>query len=143
VLYRNNQIKLSRPLDRLNPLGFKLEFSIEAKIAITEFALNENHQGLPGYVHEGIIAILMDEGMGWISRYIAGVKSVTAKMDIEFHNLAPIYKPLIMVSRITKTTKRLLEETSRIESKDGILIAEGTCLQYIISLDKNFNNPIT
>lgn len=143
MLNRSNQIRLSRPINRLSPLGFKLEFDLKDQITRTEFILNENHQGLPGYVHEGVIAILMDEGMGWIARYVAGVKSVTAKLDIEFHNLAPIYKPLIMVSRITKTTKRLLEETSRIESKDGILIAEGTCLQYIISLDKNFNNPIT
>jgi uncharacterized protein (TIGR00369 family) len=126
---RNPQLKAA---GRHNPAGLKLEFNLEGNTARTAFTLNEYHQGLAGYVHEGIIALLMDEAMGWMARHSAGVNSVTAKMSIDFHQLAAVGEPLIMIAQITRNTTRLLEETVRVEQRDGTLIAEGTCIQYIM-----------
>jgi uncharacterized protein (TIGR00369 family) len=126
---RNPQLKA---VNKHNPVGLKLEFQLEGNTARTEFILNEYHQGLCGYIHEGIIALLMDEAMGWMARHSGGVNSVTAKMSIDFHQLARVGEPLIMIAQITKNTTRLLEESVRIERKDGSLVAEGTCIQYIM-----------
>ncbi len=129
-----NQLKA---LNRSNPIGMKLEFNLIGNTARSEFVLNQTHQGLSGFVHEGIIAFLMDSGFGWIARHGAGVNSVTARMEIEFHNLAPIGETLIMTVQITKNTTRLLEESVRIERQDRTLIAEGTSLQYIMSSNED------
>jgi uncharacterized protein (TIGR00369 family) len=117
---------------RLNPIGLDPAFTLEGDDARAEINLNEHHQGPDGYIHQGILAFLMDEGMGWISRHGAGVNSVTARMEIEYLRPARIDKPLVVIVRIAKNTRRLLEITARIESCDGLLLAEGTCLQYIM-----------
>ena len=82
----NRQLKaVSTPF---SPIGFKLKFDLDGDTATTEFILDENHQGKPGYVHDGLIPLIMDIGMGWISRHGAGVNSVTAKMDVDFQTPA-------------------------------------------------------
>jgi acyl-coenzyme A thioesterase PaaI-like protein len=113
-----------------DPLGLSLNFIKEGDAAKTEFVLNERHQRLSGYIHEGVIALLMDEGMGWISRNIAGVNSVTARMNIKVYELAKVGEPLVMTAGIKKNSRKLLEEYVRIERKNGSLMAEGICLQY-------------
>lgn len=129
---RKHQLK---SVNKLNPIGLKLDFSLNNNTARTEFTLSNDHQNRQGYVHEGIIAMLMDEGMGWISRHRAGASSVTAKLEINYQLPAKIGEPLVMITQITRNTKRLLEESSRIERKDGTIIATGTCIQYVMSLN--------
>lgn len=113
-----------------NPLGLSLSFTREGDIAKAEFVLNENHQRFSGYIHEGVIALLMDEGMGWISRNIAGVSSVTARMNIKVYELPKVGEPLVITAGIKNNSRKLLEEYVRIERKNGALLAEGNCLQY-------------
>ncbi len=137
MLERNVQKNLLKSAGKVNPAGLKLEFRRDNDTAQTEFTLNENHQGLPGYVHEGVIAMLMDEGMGWISRYGAEVKSVTARLEIEFQQLAKIDEPLVMKVQITKNTPRLVDINGRIERPDGSLIASASCLQYVMGSYKD------
>jgi uncharacterized protein (TIGR00369 family) len=139
MLDSNRQKQPLLAVNKFNPIGLKPAFSLEGDIARAEINLNLTHQGHEGYVHKGILAYLMDEGMGWISRHGAGINSVTARMEIEYHNPARIDKPLILTVRITKNTRRLVEETARIESSDGTLIAEGTCLQYVMEANAGLN----
>jgi uncharacterized protein (TIGR00369 family) len=121
-------------LKKTSPIGVELKFTLDGNIARAEFSLNENHRGHSGFVHDGILAFLMDVAMGWISRHGAGVNSVTARMEIAYHQPAPAGQPLVMTSSITKNTKRLLEVKVRIEDKAGTLIAEGSCLQFIMGV---------
>ncbi len=132
MLERNIPKHLLKSASQVNPAGLQLKFQRDNNTAQTEFILNENHQGLPGYAHEGVIAMLMDEGMGWISRYGAEVKSVTARLEIEFHQLAKVGETLIMTAQITKNTQRLVEVAVQIKYPDGSLIASGICIQYVI-----------
>jgi uncharacterized protein (TIGR00369 family) len=132
MLERSIQKPLLKSVNKINPLGLRLQFKLEDNTARTEFTLNERHQGASGYVHEGVIALLMDEGMGWISRHGAGVKSVTGKLEIEFHNRARIGQTLVMTVEIAKNTRRLIEVIVRIQQQDGLLIATGHCLQFVI-----------
>ena len=43
-----------------------------------------------------------------------------------------------MVSRITRSTSRLVEVNVRIKRRDGTLIAEGNCLQYVMAPNPDF-----
>jgi acyl-coenzyme A thioesterase PaaI-like protein len=123
-----------------SPIGFKLKFELEGNTARTEFTLSEDHQGRPGFVHDGLIPLIMDIGMGWVSRHGAGVNSVTAKMDVDFQNPARIGEPLIMVSRITRNTSRLVEVAVQIQRPDGTVLAEGTCLQYVMAPNPDYSH---
>jgi acyl-coenzyme A thioesterase PaaI-like protein len=125
----------------MNPVGLKLNFTLEGQGARAPFALGENHQGQPGFAHNGILALLLDEAMGWIARHGACVNSVTAKLDIEYREPAKIGEPLVVVCRITRNGHRLLEESARIERPDGALIAEGNCLQYVVAPNPDPSAP--
>jgi uncharacterized protein (TIGR00369 family) len=140
MLERN--LHVLKGLGSRNLIGLSLEFKLDGNMARTEFVLNEEHQGPDGYIHDGIIAFLMDVAMGWIARHAAGVNSVTATLGIDYHKQARSGEPLVMTARITKNTKRLLEEAVRIESKERGLIAEGTCVQYIMGLNQDVHKTI-
>ncbi len=119
--------------ETLNPVGMKLYFQRDGLSARARFTLGENHQGEPGLAHTGILALLLDEAMGWIARHGACVNSVTAEMEIEYRRQAKIGEPLVVVCRIVKDNRRLLKIAARIEDADGAVIAEGNCLQYVVS----------
>ncbi|MBN1188758.1 MAG: PaaI family thioesterase [Dehalococcoidales bacterium] len=119
-------------VNRRNPLCVKMFFTLGGGVARADIALNEYHQRADGYIHQGVLACLMDQGMGWISRHGAGVNSITARMDIEYHSPARIDSPLVITVRVARTNRRLLEVEAVIESRDGTLVAKGTCLQFIM-----------
>ena len=125
----------------LNPVGLKLSFQRDGQGARASFTLGENHQGEPGLAHSGILALLLDEAMGWIARHGAGVNSVTAEMDIEYRRQAKIGEPLLVSCRIIKDSRRLLKIAARIEGADGTLVAEGNCLQYVVSSNPDRGAP--
>jgi uncharacterized protein (TIGR00369 family) len=135
MLEKSTQTRRLKALHKTSPIGIDLLFCLEGNTARTQFVLNENHQGPSGLIHNGILACLMDVAMGWIARHIGGVNSVTAKMDIDYRRQARTGEPLIMTALITKNSKRLLEEKVRIEDQSGGLIAEGTCIQFIMGLN--------
>jgi acyl-coenzyme A thioesterase PaaI-like protein len=62
-----------------------------------------------------------------------GIKSVTAKMDIQFYQSVRTMEKLIIKAQITKQHKKTLEEMACIEREDGTILAQGTCLQYIMA----------
>ncbi len=131
---KNRQLKSTPagPTGKADPIGMKLQFILEGRTARADFVLDENHQGLQGYVHDGVMALLIDEAMGWTARHMGGVTSVTATLDIEYHRPARINEPLTIIAQITRNTKRLIDELVQIQTADGTLIASGTCSQFVI-----------
>jgi uncharacterized protein (TIGR00369 family) len=133
---KNRQLKPSGSTDstgKADPIGMKLHFELEGLTARANFVLNGNHHGHQGYVHDGVIALLIDEAMGWTARHIGGVSSVTATLEIEYQRPACVNEPLTIISQITRNTKRLVDELVQIKAADGSLIATGTCSQFVIS----------
>ncbi len=115
-----------------NPIGLKLNFKWDGKIARAEFTPNKFHQGWSGLVHGGIITVLLDEAMAYAA-LLDGVNTITATMRARLRRPAPIDKPLIINGSITKKTRRLVETKATISLTDGTLIAEGTATQFIIN----------
>jgi uncharacterized protein (TIGR00369 family) len=72
-----------------NPRGLGLRFDCDerARRIRGRFRLDESCQGPPGFVHGGIIAALLDEAMGKLSR-LAGAPAVTAALEVRY--LRPI-----------------------------------------------------
>ena len=114
-----------------NPLGLKLNFKWDNKIARAEFTPNKFHQGWAGIVHGGIIECLLDEAMNY-APYFEGITCVTAKMQVRLRRPALIDEPLIITSSIIKKTRRLVEAKAAISLKDGTPVADSTATMFVI-----------
>ena len=96
-----------------NPIGLKLKFDWDGKVARADFTPGENHQGWSNYVHGGIITCLLDEAVGWTALF-AGFNTVTAKLNTRFRQMAVSGEPLVITCEITKNAKRLIETEARL-----------------------------
>jgi acyl-coenzyme A thioesterase PaaI-like protein len=65
---------------------------------------------------------LLDEAMSWavIDR---GHLAVTARMDIEFKRPVPVTDPLIVIGRVERDRRRLVEAAGELRSNSGELLA--------------------
>jgi uncharacterized protein (TIGR00369 family) len=118
-----------------NPIGLKLSFGWDGKVARTEFTPNKFHQGWAGVVHGGIISCLLDEAMSYAALF-AGVNSLTARMQTRFRRPLKIEEPLTITASLTKKTRRLVEAKAEMSLKDGTPVAESTATMFILSQRK-------
>ena len=114
-----------------NPIGLKLKFEKDGNGVRTEFTPAEHHQGWPGILHGGIISCLLDEAMSYAAQF-AGLKCLTAKMEIRLMRPALITKSLVVTGRIVRHTRRLLNSEARLSLLDGTVVAEALAKQYVI-----------
>jgi len=115
-----------------NPIGLKLSFEWDGKTARTEFTPTEFHQGWSGIVHGGIIQCLLDEAMGYATRF-EGLDCLTAEIHARLARPALISEPLIITSSVIKKTRRLIKTKAVISLKDGTLVAEGTAKHFVVN----------
>ena len=114
-----------------NPIGLKLSFQWDGKVAKTEFTPGKLHQGWADVVHGGIINAILDEAMSYAAIF-KGLFCITAKMETRLRRPAVIDEPLIITSSITRNTRRLVEAKANISLKDGTLIAESKATLFVI-----------
>ena len=123
-----------------NPIGLKLEFKQDGKIARAEFTPTELHQGWSGIVHGGIIICLLDEAMGYATLF-ADMHCVTANMQVRLRRPVFIGEPLVITSSVTKNKRKLVETKASISLKDGTPIAEATATQFVIKTKSSKSSP--
>jgi len=68
-----------------NTAGMHLEFARdeEKRRVLGRFRLEERYQGAPGMAHGGIIALVLDEALGKVSRFY-DARAVTAELNVEY-----------------------------------------------------------
>jgi uncharacterized protein (TIGR00369 family) len=116
---------------RDNPLGFKLSFRWDGRVASSEFTPEHDYQGWPGLLHGGITACLLDEAMGYAALFEVG-RCVTAKMNIKLTKPVPVGKKLRIAASIRKKSRKLVETEARITLEDGTLVAEGVGTHFVV-----------
>ncbi len=115
-----------------NPIGLKLNFKWDGKMAKAEFTPAKIYQGWPGMVHGGIIICILDEAMAYAARF-EGMDCVTAKIQAELKRPTSINESLLITSSLTKKNRKLVKAKAKITLTDGTLIAESTAIQFIIN----------
>jgi acyl-coenzyme A thioesterase PaaI-like protein len=116
---------------RDNPLGFKLSFRLDGKVARSEFTPGKDYQGWPGLLHGGITACLLDEAMGYAALFEVG-RCVTAKMDIKLTKPVPIGRKLLIASSVRKKSRKLVETEASVSLEDGTVVAEGVGKHFVV-----------
>jgi uncharacterized protein (TIGR00369 family) len=109
-----------------NDMGMKLSFDLDldARRARGSFNLSPNYAGGGGFVHGGIIAVVLDEAMGKMSR-LDEESSVTAEMNIEYKKPVPIGKPILVEAWQEDQKGRNRFRVAEIRDSMGNLLARG------------------
>jgi len=74
-----------------NPAGMKLAFDLDfdARRTRGSFILGPNYAGGAGFAHGGIIAVVLDEAMGKLSK-LTDEKAVTAELTVQYAKPVPV-----------------------------------------------------
>lgn len=109
-----------------NPRGLKLSITPDGdRGAKTELVVHEDHRGWADYLHGGVISLVFDELLGWISIFV-GRDAVTARP-------VPLGAHLVFKGVLEKETRGILEITTKAFTDDGTLVADGKGRMMVIN----------
>ncbi|HTC65180.1 MAG TPA: PaaI family thioesterase [Candidatus Saccharimonadales bacterium] len=120
-----------------NARGMKLAFEQDddRQRIVGRFRLGEEYQGGSGYLHGGIIALLLDEAMGKAARFHSE-HAVTAELRVEYKRPIPTDSEIIVEGFVTRREGRQLYHEGEIRDVDGKLLARGEGRFVIIDREK-------
>ena len=110
-----------------NAQGMKLAFEQDdaARCIRGRFCLGDEYSGGPGFLHGGIIAVLLDEAMGKVNRF-RSVRAVTAELKIEYLRPVPVGQEIVVEAREVEANGRNLFHQGEIRNAQGVLLARGS-----------------
>ena len=91
---------------------------------VGRFCLSEEYQGGSGFLHGGIIALLLDEAMGKAARFHAE-HAVTADLRVEYKRPIPANADIVVEGFVTRRDGRQLYHEGEIRNEAGDLLARG------------------
>ncbi len=111
----------------LNPIGLHLRFERDGDEVVARYAPRPEDQGFPGMMHGGLVAVMLDEAMGW-AMYIDRVFAVTARMETRYRSATGLDAPLEVRARITRRAGRRIEVEARLLDGMGVVLVESSGL---------------
>jgi len=120
-----------------NARGMKLAFEQddERQRIVGRFRLGEEYQGGSGYLHGGIIALLLDEAMGKASRF-CGEPAVTAELRVEYKRPIRANVEIVVEGFMTRREGRQLYHQGEIRNEAGDLLSRGEGRFVIVDREK-------
>jgi uncharacterized protein (TIGR00369 family) len=121
-----------------NPAGMKLvfELDLDARRTRGSFTLGPNYAGGGGFAHGGIIAVVLDEAMGKLSK-LTDEKAVTAEMSIEYRKPVPVDQSIVVEGWQEQETGRNRFRVAEIRDSQGNLLARGKG-RFVVVDQKHF-----
>jgi uncharacterized protein (TIGR00369 family) len=109
-----------------NASGMKLTFELDQdeRRAIGKFVLGPRYGGGAGFAHGGVIAILLDEAMGKISK-LNDERAVTAGLNIEYRKPVPVDAEIVVCAWQEDEKGRNRFRIGEIHDAQGNLLARG------------------
>jgi acyl-coenzyme A thioesterase PaaI-like protein len=84
------------------------------------------HEGPPGYVHGGWVALAFDEALG-IANVASGHPGMTARLTIRYRRPTPLHVDLVLEAGVDRVDGRRVHTTGRLLDGDTVTAeAEGT-----------------
>ena len=120
-----------------NTRGMQLTFEQddERQRIVGRFRLGEEYQGGAGFLHGGIIALLLDEAMGKATRFHAD-HAVTAELRVEYKRPIRANTEIVVEGFVSRREGRQLYHEGEIRNEAGDLLARGEGRFVIIDRDK-------
>lgn len=109
-----------------NARGMQLEFESDdqQKRIVGRFRMAREYQGGAGFVHGGIIALLLDEAMGKVNRF-SDVRAVTAELTVEYRRPVPVEADIVVEAFNVRRDGRTLLHEGEIRDAAGRVLAKG------------------
>lgn len=110
-----------------NDAGMRLVFDLDfdAKRTRGRFVLGPNYAGGAGFAHGGIIAVVLDEAMGKLSK-LTEEKAVTAEMNVIYRQPVPVDREIVVEGWQEEEKGRNRFRVGEIRDAAGNLLARGT-----------------
>ena len=120
-----------------NARGMKLAFEQDdaRQRIVGHFQLGEEYQGGAGFIHGGIIALLLDEVMSKATRFNAD-HAVTADFHVEYRRPIRVGQEIVVEGFVARREGRQLYHEGEIRNDVGELLARGEGRFVIIERTK-------
>jgi len=120
-----------------NARGLQLAFEQDdaRQRIVGRFRLGEEFQGGTGFLHGGIIALLLDEVMSKASRF-HGERAVTADLRVEYKRPIRTGQEIVVEGFVARRDGRQLYHEGEIRNEAGDLLARGEGRFVIIDPEK-------
>ncbi len=110
----------------LNEDGLRMSFAATEDGAVATFVVPERFQSWVGVVHGGMVALLLDEAVGWASWH-KGMPGVTGRLEVRYRQPLRVGEEVRVRGRIDRVRKSLVYAASSIERvADGEAVADAT-----------------
>ncbi|HVC77313.1 MAG TPA: PaaI family thioesterase [Candidatus Micrarchaeaceae archaeon] len=110
----------------LNTEGLRLVFVPGPDGSSVDFEVPERYQSWTGMAHGGIVALLLDEAVGWAAWH-AGHPGVTGRLQVSYRRPLKLGEPIRIVGKVERVRRTLLYANAYIENRhDRDRIADAT-----------------
>jgi acyl-coenzyme A thioesterase PaaI-like protein len=110
----------------LNEEGLQMTFLPQGEVSVTEFEVPDRYQSWKGVVHGGMVALLLDEAVGWAAWH-KGHPGVTGKLEVRYRLPLRVGERIRLTGRVDNVRRTLVHASAVIERiADGAKIAEAT-----------------
>ena len=112
----------------LNMEGFRLVFQPGPDGTSVEFEVQAKYQSWAGMAHGGIVALLLDEAVGWAAWH-AGHPGVTGRLQVMYRRPLKLGEPIRIVGKVDRMRRTLVYASAYIENRDdGSRVADATAI---------------
>jgi acyl-coenzyme A thioesterase PaaI-like protein len=92
-----------------NPHGLKLKVVYDGVDQVeAEFTADDRYRGWSDYLHGGVLTLIFDEMLGWLSRYM-GHDAMTARLEVRYRKPVPLGSRLTFSGVLEREIKGLLD----------------------------------
>ncbi len=122
-----------------NGSGLQLKFNFNAKSQrfVCDFQLPDRFEGPPSHAHGGVIATILDESMGKVSK-LRSIIAVTSTMQVNYIRPVPLAKPLITEGWEVGVNGREHFRAAEIRNPEGEVLATSSGTFIEIDPDRMF-----
>ncbi len=109
-----------------NPRGMRLVFERDEvrRRIVGRFRLGAEYQGGSGFLHGGIIATLLDEAMGKVSRF-SDVRAMTAELTVQYLKPIRVDEEIVVEGYESRVEGRSRFHEGEIRNAAGEVLAHG------------------
>ena len=118
-----------------NEAGLKMRFTPTEEGSVCELVVPERFQSWRGMVHGGVVALMLDEAVGWAGWH-AGKPGLTGRLEVRFRRPLEVGERVRVVGRIDRVRRTLVYASATIDGvAAGDRIAEATATLMAVTAE--------